>query len=108
MSRPPRVAKVDDLSTESPTPRADAREARAEGALSFGLRFRDHRIQVRLVGASRSSVSHVVFMLGAMVPPAVALLICLAAGAATATTLLVCLPTMLLSGLVTVYRQRRR
>jgi hypothetical protein len=103
MPRPPRATKV-DLSAESPTPRADLRDVR----VSFAVRLLGSRIHMLVVGASRASISHVVFMIGAMLPPSLALLICLAAHAGTAAVLLVCLPTMLLSGLFTWYVGRRR
>jgi hypothetical protein len=109
MPRPRRATKVDDLSAESPGPRADAGDVRAVGTFSLAWRLLGNRFQVRLAGASASSLSHLVFMLGAMVPPSGTLLICLAAGATTAATLAVCLPTMLVSGLFTrqVYREAR-
>ncbi|MGI5244261.1 hypothetical protein [Dactylosporangium sp. CA-139066] len=109
MPRPRRATKVDDLSAESPGPRADAADVRPVGTFSLAWRLLGNRFQVRLAGASASSLSHLVFMVGAMVPPFAALLICLAAGASTTVTLALCLPTMLVSGAFTwhVYREAR-
>jgi hypothetical protein len=109
MGDPRRVAKQVNLAMEQPSARAEADGIQQVSTFSIVWRILGGSLQVRLAGASASSLSHVVFMIGAMVPPAVALVICLAARAATAATLTVCLFTMLLSGLFTwrVYRDAR-